>query len=154
MKVLRISRCKELVTHWPFFAEALTFISEYLRYPYTFETYRRVLQKLVTTPTAFVAVVFDDENRPISFLAAYDATPLYGTDKEYDVPFFYHQPNQLAATALLRREFEFFLRSLKVKRYFITTTAGNSFARRCFARHGLLQSHTVYKREIRYTSKP
>lgn len=148
MTVVRITRCKELCDHWPFFALALQFIEKYLRYPYTYDTYRRILQRLVTTPTAFVAIVLDDTGKPVCFGAAYDATPLYGTEKEYDIPFLYHQPTHLPAAALLRREFERFCRKHKVKRYFMTTTAFNGRAQECFSSYGFGRSHVVYKREL------
>ncbi len=148
MTVVRITRCKELLQYWGFFALALQFIEKYLRYPYTYDNYRRILQRLVTTETAFVAVVLNDEGTPVCFGAAYDSTPLYGTEKEYDIPFLYHQPTHLPATALLRTEFEKFCRRHKVKRYFMTTTAFNGQAQKCFPRYGFSRSHVVYQREL------
>lgn len=153
MTVIRITRCKELVQYWPFFATALEFIRKYLRYPYTFDTYRRILQRLVTTPSAYVAVVLDNSGNPICFGAAYDCTPLYGTEKEYDIPFLFHQPTYLTASALLRTQFEEFCRVQKVKRYFMTTTAFNGTAQKCFPRYGFRRSHVVYKRELPYRAR-
>lgn len=152
MTTIRITRCKELVQYWPFFAAGLQFIEKYLRYPYTFETYRRILQRLVTTPTAFVAIVLDDDGTPLCFGAAYDCTPLFGVEKEYDIPFLFHQPNHLPATAVLRKEFERFCRKQKVKRYFMTTTVFNGIAQKCFPRYGFERSHMIFKRELQYNS--
>lgn len=148
MRVVRITRCKELVTYWPFFVQGIEFTSKYLHYPYTFETYRRILQRLVTTSTAFVAVVLDDSDEPVCFGAAYDCTPLHGIEREYDIPFLYHQPSHLPATSLLRIEFERFAKKMKVKRYFMTTTAFNGMAQKCIPRYGFKRSHIVYKREL------
>lgn len=148
MRVQRITRCAELVKFWPFFLQGIEFTSKYLHYPYTFDTYRRILQRLVTTPSAFVAVVIDDDEVPVCFGAAYDCTPLHGTEKEYDIPFIYHQPTHLSATSALRVEFERFARRLKVKRYFMTTTAFNGMAQKCIPRYGFKRSHIVYKREL------
>lgn len=149
MKVLRITRCKELITFWPFFVEGIDFTAKYLHYPYSYDTFRRILQRLVTTPSAFVGVVVDDDEKPLCFGAASECTPLFGTEREYDIHFLYHQPKYLSATALLWKDFERFCRKGKVKRYFITTTALNGMAQKCFPRYGFRRSHIVFKREIR-----
>lgn len=149
MRFVRLQRCKELLDFWPFFVEGIDFTAKYLHYTYSYETYRRILQKLVVTPSAFVAVVTDDDGTPLCFGAASDATPLFGTEREYDIHFLYHQPKYLPATALLWKEFERFCRRTKVKRYSLSTTALNGMAQKCFPKYGFVRSHIVFKREIR-----
>ncbi len=149
MITLRITRCKEIVQYWPFFVTGLNFISKYLHYPYSMETYRRILLKLAHTPSAYIAIVLDDDNTPLCFGVAYDCTPLFSNQKEYDVPFLFHQPTHLSATALLRTEFEKFCREQKVKRYSMTTTAFNGAAQKCIPRYGFQRSHIVFKRELK-----
>lgn len=146
---LRIIRCAEIVRYWDFFARGFTFLSAYLHYPYTLDLYRRIILKLAKTPSAFVGVVLDDTGSPVCFGAAFDCTPLFATHKEYEIPFLYHQPAHLSATALLRTEFEKFCRREKVKRYYMTTTAFNGAAQKCFPRYGFHRSHVVFKRELK-----
>lgn len=145
----RITRCAEVVRFWPFFARGFFFISAYLHYPYTLDLYRRILLRLVKTPDAFVGVVLDDSGDPVCFGAAFNCTPIYAAQKEYEIPFLYHQPAYLPATAVLRTEFERFCRREKVKRYYMTTTVTNGGAQKCFASFGFQRSHMVFKRELR-----
>lgn len=148
MTFLRITRCAEIVRYWPFFATGFGFISDYLHYPYTLDVYRRIILKLARTPSAFVGVVLDVSGNPICFGAAYDSTPIFATYKEYDVPFLYHQPSQIAATAVLRREFETFARKNGIVRYSMTATSFSRQTQDCFGRFGLKRSHMVFKREL------
>lgn len=149
MTFTRITRCKEIVQYWPFFVQGLTFISRYLNHTYPLDTYRRILLRLARTPSAFIGVVLDDAAEPLCFGVAYDSTPLFVSDREYDIPFLYHQPAHLPATAVLRREFETFCRRNGVKRYTMTTTCHNGAAQKCFPKYGLHRSHVVFKRELR-----
>lgn len=148
MKFVRLQRCKELLEFWPFFVEGIDFTAKYLHYKYSYETYRRILQKLVVTPSAFVAVVTDDDGKPLCFGAASDATPLFGTEREYDIHFFYHNPEYLPATGILWKQFERFCRRTKVKRYTLSTTAFNGMAQKCFPKYGFVRDRVVFKHEV------
>lgn len=145
----RITRCAEVVRYWEFFATGFAFISDYLHYPYSLDVYRRIILKLVKTPSAFVGIVVDDEGKPLCFGAAYDSTPIFAVEKEYDIPFLYHQPAQLSATAVLRREFERFCRQNKVRRYSMTTTSFSRSTQDCYSRYAFYRSHMVFKRELK-----
>lgn len=149
MTFQRITRCAEVVRHWSFFSVAFVFISDYLHYPYSLDVYRRILLKLTKTPSSFVGMVFDNRGEPVCFGAAYDCTPIFATEREYDIPFLYHRPTHITATAVLRREFERFCRQQRVRRYSMTTTAFSRPTQDCFSRYGLYRSHMVYKRELK-----
>lgn len=144
----RITRCKEIVEYWPFFVRGFSFIAEYLHYPYTLDTYRRILLKLAKTPSAYVGIVLDASGDPVAFAAAYDSTPIFATQKEYDIAFVYYIPTNVPATLLLQTHFERFCRANGVKRYTTTHGAFTRNVQTCHARYGLLRSHMVFKREL------
>lgn len=150
MTPLRITRCKEIVQHWDFFRQGLLTVREYLHYPYTLDEFRRVLFRLSKLPDhGFVMMILDDDGNPLCFGAAFDCTPVYASNREFDIPFLFHQPAHIAATAVLRREFEKFCRAQRVKRYYMTTTTFNGHAQKCFPRYGFQRSHVVFKRELK-----
>ena len=145
----RITRCVDIVRYWPFFVTGFAFTSRFLHYPYTLETYRRVILKLVKTPTAYVGIVFDSSGDPVCFGAAYESTPvLFASQREYDIPFLYHQPTKVEATEVLRVEFERFCRQRGVKRYSMTSASFGKSTQECYGRYGLSRSYITYKREL------
>lgn len=144
----RITRCAEIVRYWPFFVKGFIFISDYLHYPYTLETYRRIILKLAKTPSAYVGIVFDETGEPVCFGSAYDATPIFATEKEYDIPFVYYDPRRIPAMLLLQKHFEDFCRRNTIRRYTATHGAFGTNVQACHARYGLRRSHLVFKREL------
>lgn len=145
----RLTKCVGIVRHWPFFVRGFEFISNYLHYPYTLDVYRRIILKLTKTPSAYVALVTNAEDEPVAFAAAYDSTPIFATQKEYDIPFVYYIPRAVPAVFLLQTHFERFCRAQGVRRYTTTHGAFSKNVQDCHARYGLIRSHMVFKRELR-----
>lgn len=150
MTVRRLTKVVEVVRLWPFFVEGLTFVSRYLKYSVPLDVYRHILQHLVRQPDAWVGVTFDDEDHPICFAAAHESTPLYASEREFEVSMLFHRPGHLDAALAMQRDFEEWLRTEGAVRYYVTTRRDNPSALRCFQseRYGLKRAYTVFKKEL------
>lgn len=154
MTVRRLTRIVDVIRLESFFNEGFTFISDYLKYTYPIETYRRILWHLVRSPKAWVGVTFDDSDNPICFACAHESTPLFAPEREFEISILWHRPGQHEAALELQHAFEDWCRKEEVTRYFVTTRRDNPSAMRCFQhdRYGLKRAYTVFKKELNHAT--
>lgn len=149
MKVLRLTKIAEIYHLWDFFRQGLEETARYLKYDFSLDTYRQIIQHLVRDDSAWVGVVFLD-NKPIGFAIAHDCTPLFSTRKEYEVSLIYHRPGNDEATRALQSSFELFCTANNISTYYATTRRDNGAAIRCFQspQYGFKRAYTVFKKSL------
>lgn len=153
MTTRRLTRIADVVRYWSFFRDGILYEAKYLRYSYSFETYRRILFHLVAkNPKAWVGVAFSDDTlaTPVAFILSHDVTPLFSDEREFEVSMFYFLPGQKPALRTLQTAFDVFCRENSIKRYYLTTSSFSSSADRVFqdSWKGLERSNTVFKRVL------
>jgi len=150
VQVTRLTSCAALVRLWPYFVEWLTFVRTCLRFNLPIVVYRRILQEAVTNKKMWVGVVSDDDG-PVGFSCAHEVTPLFCTEREYEVSMLFHKTGREDATKALQAEFERWLRAEGVSRYVISTRRDNPSALRCFQSdaYGMKRAFTVFKKELK-----
>ncbi len=137
---------------WPFFREGIQYEARYLRYDYPFDIYRRILFHLVRDHEhAWVSVAADDKSgEPLAFVLAHDTTPLFAPRREFEVSMFYFRAGHKPAIRFLQQHFDRYCAENDVHRYYLTTSALTTSAKRVFHEswRGLEHSNAVFKREI------
>jgi hypothetical protein len=150
MNVCRLHTIAAAVRLWPFFKEGIEYEAKYLRYNYPLDVYRRILWSLIRGgDKGWVAVAFEDD-QPIAFVLAHDATPLHAPWREFEVSMFYYRPGFKPAIRAIQDRLDSFCRENGVQLYYLTTSSFCSTAERVFrdSWRGLERSNTVFKRRI------
>lgn len=150
MTVLRITKIATVIKYWDFFRTGLNSVRRFLRYNVDIENLRQILFHIVRQPSAWVGVVFDDNDNPLCFGAAHEVTPLFAKFREYEVSILYYKPGQEDAVVLLQTHFELFCKAQQVKTYYVTTRRDSGCTIRCFQgpRYGLRRRYTVFGKDI------
>jgi hypothetical protein len=152
MNVIRITKITQVVVFWEFFVYGLSRISQYLRYDYPIDVYRRILFRLARQPgTSWVAVVLDDDDTPVGFFISHDCTPLFSGRREFEVSLFYHLPGRREAIIALQTAFDAFCNANNISHYYVTTCRKSGSSTRVFGEEwcGLKRAYTVFKRKIK-----
>jgi hypothetical protein len=152
MTTQRLTKVSQVIFYWEFFAFGLVRIASYLKYNHPLNTFRRILFRLARQPnSAYLAVVIDDEEKPIGFLVAYDCTPLFATEREFEVSIFYHLPGRREAIISLQTSFDAFCNANNISHYYVTTCRKSGSSTRVFGEEwcGLKRAYTVFKRKIK-----
>lgn len=151
MTVYRITTCAGLIRFWSFFETGIQETSRFLRYDLPMETFRKMLFHLVKTPSAWVAVVLDDDESPVSFGVAHECTPLFSNRREYECSFIYHRPGWSDATTALQIAFEDYCRLHGISTIYATTRRDSGSTIRCFqsARYGFKRAYTTFRKDIK-----
>jgi hypothetical protein len=153
MTIHRITRIADIVRYWLFFTEGVAYEAKYLRYNHTMETYQRIIFHLVRhNPNAWVGMAFDDDlTKPVAFVLSHDVTPLFATEKEFEISMFYYKKGFKQAISQLQTHLDKFCREKGIVRYYLSTTSFCSTADKVFkdSWRQIVRSNTVFKRELK-----
>lgn len=150
MSIVRLTKVNEVVHLWPFISEGLESVSVCLKYDLPLDSYRKILFRLVKTPsTAWVAVDFN-EGTPVAFVIAYECTPMFSIVREFEVSVFYHLSDHVKSINKLQQAFNSFCLTNGVKRYYLTTARRMPEALRHLGEgwSGLRPAYRVFKKTL------
>lgn len=150
LTVKRLSTCVELVRLWPVFVDWLSYVRRCLRFNLPLTVYRRILQHEVKNKKSWVGVVYDSDT-PIGFACAHEVTPLFCTEREYEISMLFHKTGRDDATKTLQDAFEQWAIAEGIFRYVTSTRRDTPAAMRCFQsdRYGMKRAYTVFKKELK-----
>lgn len=150
MTIERLTRPTEILTLWDFFVQGLLFLENEARERYDFEQMQKLLCQLAASPSAFVAVAYDDNGQPVSFAAAQENSLPFGQSRTAVVLIAYHRPEFQQATLLLEGAFENWCREVGIKSYSLTSKRKTGAVIRCLRhrKYGFKRPYLVFEKDI------
>lgn len=149
MRIVQITSPVEVVEYWPKFREGFEWLAKNTKFNFQEESTLRMLCFLLSQPEkSFIAVALDYEDNIVSFLVAVDATPIFETERVFNIYALMHQPSQIKTTRRLINVFELWAVSRGIKQYSLATKKYGKSSISLFSRLGFSRDSLILTKEI------
>lgn len=151
MRVERLLKVVHVIRFRTFILEALASIADKVKDDVNEEvTMKTLINLVVDHDRAWLGIVFDEMQDPVSFAVVQDCTPEFDSSRQFVVRWFYHAPSRFDATIELMTAFEGWAKIHGIKRYSVTTRRSNGTAIRCFqsARYGFGKAFLTFEKDL------
>lgn len=150
MNIQRLTSVNDVVRNWTFLASGLAAVGHHLKYKLSLDSYRKVLFRLVKSPTTAWFGICHVDDLPVAFLVAHESTPFAATEREFDASIYYHLAGHSRAIAELQHEFELFCKLNDIRRFYVTTRrhSGRPIPLFSVGWTGLKRAYLIYQKEV------
>ena len=139
----------EVVTHWPALKAGFKWLEEKTRFSYPeHETFQTVSLLSEDSDKAFIALAYDYNNDLVSFIVAFDATPVFVKDKVYMIYALKHQPHKFNVTRRLLNDLEIWAIARGARQFSLATRKYGEKSVSLFSRLGFKKDYLLLTKDI------